>query len=50
MIVEMRIYTIYVGKAPEFVRLYEADGLPVQIPICGAPLGMYQTDFGPIAG
>lgn len=49
MIVEMRIYTIYVGKAPEFVRLYEQEGLPMQIPICGAPQGMYQTDFGPMS-
>ncbi len=49
MIVEMRIYTIYVGKAPEFVRLYEQDGLPLQIPICGAPVGMYQTEFGPMS-
>jgi hypothetical protein len=49
MIVEMRLYTIYVGKAPEFVRLYETQGLPVQIPACGAPLGMYQTEFGPMS-
>ncbi len=49
MIVEMRIYTIYVGKAPEFVGLYERDGLPLQVPICGAPVGMCQTDFGPMS-
>lgn len=49
MIVEMRIYTIYVGQAPAFVRLYETDGLPVQMPVCGAPLGMYQTEFGPMS-
>lgn len=49
MIVEMRLYTIYVGKVPEFIRLYEEEGLPVQIPACGAPVGMYQTEFGPMS-
>lgn len=49
MIVEMRLYTLYVGKAPEFIRAYEEEGLPVQIPVCGEPLGMYQTEFGPMS-
>lgn len=49
MIVEMRLYTIFVGRAPEFIRLYEEKGLPVQVPACGAPLGMYQTEFGPMS-
>ena len=49
MIVEMRLYTIYVGKAPEFVRLYEEQGLQEQVPVCGAPLGMYQSEFGPMS-
>ena len=49
MIVEMRLYTIYVGKAPSFIRAYQEEGLPIQIPICGEPLGMYQTEFGPMS-
>ena len=48
MIVEMRIYTTYVGKAGEFVRLYKAKGLSIQEPIQGRLLGMYQTEFGPM--
>lgn len=48
MIVEMRIYTTYVGKAGEFIRLYRETGLPIQEPIQGRLLGMYQTEFGPM--
>ncbi len=48
MIVEMRIYTTYVGKVGEFVRIYKAKGLPIQEPIQGRLLGMYQTEFGPM--
>ena len=48
MIVELRIYTTYVGKAAEYVRLYEAEGLPIQRPVQGELLGMYQTEFGPM--
>jgi len=48
MIVEMRIFTTYVGKTEEFVRLYESKGLSIQGPIQGQLLGMYRTEFGPI--
>ncbi|MEQ8700695.1 MAG: NIPSNAP family protein [Bauldia litoralis] len=48
MIVEMRTYTTHVGKAAEFVALYRGRGLPIQEPIQGNLLGMYQTEFGPM--
>ena len=48
MIVEMRIYTTYVGKAGEFIQMYKSRGLPIQEPIQGRLLGMYQTEFGPM--
>ena len=35
MIVEERIYTLEVGKVPEYLRLYEQEGLPIQLPILG---------------
>ena len=30
MIVEQRTYTIYPGKTPEYLRLYESEGMPIQ--------------------
>ena len=47
MIVEERIYTLHVGKVPEYLRLYEAEGLSVQTRILGDLLGYYQVEFGP---
>lgn len=47
MIVEERIYTLYIGKVPEYLKLYEAEGLGVQTRILGNLLGYYQVEFGP---
>ena len=48
MIVEMRIYTCHVGQAGPYVALYRNKGLPIQEPIQGNLIGMYQTEFGPM--
>lgn len=47
MIVEERIYSLHVGKVPEYLKLYEAEGLAVQTRILGNLLGYYQVEFGP---
>lgn len=47
MIVEERIYTLHIGKVPEYLKLYEAEGLAVQKRILGNLLGYYQVEFGP---
>ena len=47
MIVEERIYTLHIGQVPEYLRLYEAEGLAVQTRILGNLLGYYQVEFGP---
>lgn len=47
MIVEERIYTLHIGKVPEYLKLYEAEGLAVQTRILGGLLGYYQVEFGP---
>jgi hypothetical protein len=47
MIVEERIYTLHIGKVPEYLKLYEAEGLEVQTRILGNLLGYYQVEFGP---
>ena len=49
MIVEMRIYTCYIGRAGSYVALYREKGLPIQEPIQGNLLGMYQTEYGPMS-
>ena len=48
MLVEERIYTVLPGKAGEYLALYEAEGLPVQLPILGNLVGYFMTDFGPL--
>ena len=46
MIVEERIYTLEVGKVPEYLRLYEQEGLPIQLPILGNLVGYYSSEIG----
>ena len=48
MIVDERIYTLHAGKAPEYLRLYEARGMTVQKKILGNMLGYFHTEFGPL--
>ena len=47
MIVEERIYTLHIGKVPEYLKLYEAEGLAVQTRILGNLLGYFHVEFGP---
>jgi hypothetical protein len=47
MIVEERIYTLHIGKVPEYLKLYEKEGFAVQTRILGNLLGYYQVEFGP---
>jgi hypothetical protein len=46
MIVEERIYTLEAGKAPEYLRLYEDEGLTIQVPILGNLIGYFSSDIG----
>ncbi len=46
MIVEERIYTLEVGKVPEYLRLYEAEGLAIQRPILGNLIGYFSSEIG----
>ncbi|MEX3007467.1 NIPSNAP family protein [Hoeflea sp. TYP-13] len=48
MIVEERIYSLQVGAAPEYLRLYEAEGLAIQRPILGRMVGYFTTEIGPL--
>ncbi len=46
MIVEERIYTLEVGKTPEYLRLYEEEGLAIQLPILGNLIGYFSSEIG----
>ncbi len=46
MIVEERIYTLEVGKTPEFLRLYELEGLAIQTRILGNMIGYFSSEIG----
>ena len=46
MIVEMREYTLHAGKVPEYLQLYEREGLEIQRGILGHLVGYYTTEVG----
>lgn len=46
MIVEMREYTLQAGKVPEYLRLYQTEGLAIQERILGNMVGYFQTEVG----
>jgi hypothetical protein len=48
VIVEMRIYTIHIGKMAELVDLYRREAWPIQSRILGNCVGWYTTEFGPL--
>ena len=48
MIVDERTYTIHAGKVPEFLALYEREGLAIQTSHLGQPFGYFITEVGTI--
>jgi hypothetical protein len=49
MIVEQRIYTIKPGLVPQYLELYEAEGLAVQSRILGNLIGYYSAEVGELS-
>jgi len=47
VIVEMREYTLHPGKVPEYLQLYEQEGMEIQRRILGRMVGYYSTEIGP---
>jgi hypothetical protein len=47
VIVELREYTLHAGKVPEYLQLYEREGLDIQREILGHLVGYYTTEVGP---
>lgn len=48
MIFELRTYTLKPGRAGDFVKLYEAEGLALQRKYLGTLVGFYTTELGPL--
>lgn len=46
MIVELRTYTLHPGKTGEFLNIYVAEGLQLQMQILGNLLGYFTTEVG----
>jgi hypothetical protein len=46
MIVEERIYTLQPGKVPEYLKLYEEEGMALQTRHLPAMVGYYFTEIG----
>ena len=46
MLTEMRLYTTHPGKAGAFVKLYQEEGLPVQLPLGPKLKAMYRQEVG----
>ena len=46
MIVDLRTYTMVPGRLGAYLKLYEAEGLPIHIRHLGRPIGIFTTDVG----
>lgn len=46
MIIEIRTYRCKVGATREFLKHYEAEGLPLQSQHLGEPLGFFVSEIG----
>ena len=48
MFVDQRTYTLKNGNVAKFLKLYEEEGMAVQVRILGKMVGYYFTDIGPL--
>jgi hypothetical protein len=48
MIVDVRTYTLAPRKTAEYLKLFEAHGLPVQMKHLGSLIGYYASQIGPL--
>ena len=46
MIVEERMYTLHPGKVPEYLKQYQAEGMPIQKRILGNMFGYFFNEVG----
>ena len=48
MFVEERMYTLHPGKVPDYMKLYQEEGLALQTGFLPAMAGYYFTEVGPL--
>ena len=48
MIIDHRTYTVQHGRIGEYIKMFEATGLPVQLKHLGNLIGYFQTAVGPL--
>lgn len=48
MIIEQRTYTLQPGKLPDFLKIYEEFGLPIQLEVLGNLIAVMTTEVGPL--
>ena len=46
MIVEERIYQLHIGRVPDYIALYESEGMAIQRPILGRLVGYFSSEIG----
>jgi hypothetical protein len=49
MIIDERTYTIHIGKIPDYLRLYQAEGLEIQKRTLGNLIGYFVTEVGQLS-
>lgn len=48
MIVDLRTYTMVPGRLGAWLKLYEAEGMPIHVRHLGQPIGVFTTDVGTV--
>lgn len=48
MLVEQRMYTLYPGKIPEYMDLYQSEGLEIQETVLEGLIGYFSSEVGPL--
>lgn len=49
MIIDERTYTLHIGKIPDYLRLYQAEGLEIQKKTLGNLIGYFVTEVGQLS-
>ena len=48
MIVDLRTYTMVPGRLGAWLKLYQAEGMPIHVRHLGQPIGVFTTDVGTV--
>lgn len=48
MVIDLRTYTMVPGRLGDWLKLYEAEGMPIHVRHLGQPIGVFTTDVGTV--